>query len=144
MLETTKIPLGPTVQQILQFRTQRDPKIQNISTWSKDEFSTTIAYYYTGTSTGLDTFYEAVDGEMEKVSEQQMDKLSPYARLNWSASYRFDWDGKVKVGVKNLTDEMPPYYSVFNGDFDSHPFHRTSRGYSTIGRTVYIGYDQSF
>lgn len=113
-------------------------------TWSKDEFSTTIAYYYTGTSTGLDTFYEAVDGEMEKVSEQQMDKLSPYARLNWSASYRFDWDGKVKVGVKNLTDEMPPYYSVFNGDFDSHPFHRTSRGYSTIGRTVYIGYDQSF
>ncbi len=112
-------------------------------TWSKDNFSTTLSYYYTGTATGEDVFLY-LDDEGEIDEKVMTDKLDAYKRVNWSMSYRFDWKGKLKFGVKNLTDEMPPYYSVWNKDYNDHPFFRTSRGYNTIGRTVYIGYDQSF
>jgi len=112
-------------------------------TWSMGKFSTTLSYYYTGTAIGEDLF-EFTTTEGEEIEEYRTDKLDAYARLNWSAYYNLKEYGKVKFGVKNLTDEMPPYYDVRNGDYTSSPFYRTSRGYSLTGRTFYIGYDYSF
>ncbi len=112
-------------------------------TWSKGHFSTTLSYYYTGTATGEDLFkYTTTEGE--EVEEYRFDKLGTYARFNWSAYYNMKEYGKIKIGVKNLTDEMPPYYDVRNDDYNSSPFYRTGRGYSVTGRTFYMGYDYSF
>jgi outer membrane receptor protein involved in Fe transport len=111
--------------------------------WSKDNFSSTLSYYYTGTATGEDLF-EYTDTDGTEYEEYRTDKLDAYGRLNWSASIKFDDMGRLKLGIKNITNEMPPLYDIRNGDSLSSPFYRTSRGYSTVGRTFYIGYDFSF
>ena len=112
-------------------------------TWSMDKFNATLSYYYTGTATGTDVF-EYTDTDGNEFDEERTDKLSAYGRFNLSASYNFGDYGRIKAGIKNLTDEMPPLYDIRNGDATSSPFYRTSRGYSVIGRTFYVGYDFSF
>jgi len=112
-------------------------------TWSKGDFTSTLSYYYTGTATGEDLFeYEDTDGN--EIEEYRTDKLAAYGRLNWSASIKFDDMGRLKLGIKNITDEMPPLYDIRNKDSLSDPWYRTSRGYSTVGRTFYVGYDYTF
>lgn len=113
-------------------------------TWGIEDFTTTLSYYYTGTATGEDLFDYQPVGSDDAVEEIMQDKLAAYGRLNWSASYKLPWKGKVKLGINNITDEMPPYYNVRNDDYNSSPFYRTGRGYSMTGRSFYFGYSQSF
>ncbi len=112
-------------------------------TWSMDNVSSTLSYYYTGTATGEDLF-EYTDTEGNEFEEYRIDKLAAYGTLNWSASVRFDDMGRLKFGIQNITDEMPPLFDIRNKEALDDPYYRTSRGYSTKGRTYYVGYDYSF
>ncbi|MBY6186647.1 TonB-dependent receptor [Marinobacter hydrocarbonoclasticus] len=111
--------------------------------WSLEDLSATVSYYYTGTAEGMDLF-DYYDSTGENIEEMRTDKLDAFGRLNLSVRYKLPWDGAVRVGVNNLTDELPPYYDVRNTEHDSFPFYREDRGYSMVGRSYYLSYSQNF
>ncbi|ADN75457.1 TonB-dependent receptor [Ferrimonas balearica DSM 9799] len=111
--------------------------------WSLEDLSASLSYYYTGTAEGVDLF-DYYNSAGDNIEEMQTDKLAAFGRLNLSMRYGLPWDGSVRVGVNNLTDELPPYYNVRNTEHDSFPFYREDRGYSMVGRSYYLSYSQKF
>ncbi len=67
------------------------------------------------------------------------DKLDSWTTVDFQVTYSTDWDGKIIVGARNLTNEDPPINTT---TLDS-PFY--SQGVHDIfGRVPYIRYEQSF
>ncbi|ACJ30520.1 Outer membrane receptor protein [Shewanella piezotolerans WP3] len=113
--------------------------------WKMEDFSATLAYYYTGEAKGTDTF-TLIDADGEEYEEDDYtDTLGAYQTLNLTLSYSAPWDGKFTAGVKNLTDEMPPLYDERNDEHNSWPFYEEDNSsYSAVGRSVFFGYSQKF
>ncbi|WP_394146739.1 TonB-dependent receptor plug domain-containing protein [Shewanella atlantica] len=112
--------------------------------WSYEDFSATIAYYYTGEASGTDLF-EYLDADGEDVESIETDTLDPYQTINITLSYYTPWEGKFTAGVRNLTDEMPPLYDVRNDKHNDWPFYEDDNSsYSAKGRSLFLGYSQKF
>lgn len=113
--------------------------------WQMEDFSATLAYYYTGEAKGTDTF-TLIDADGDEYEEDDYtDTLDAYQTLNLTLSYSAPWDGKFTAGVKNLTDEMPPLYDERNDEHNSWPFYEEDNSsYSAVGRSVFFGYSQKF
>ncbi|MGS0728127.1 TonB-dependent receptor domain-containing protein, partial [Shewanella sp. 0m-11] len=77
--------------------------------WNYEDFSATVAYYYTGEAQGVDLF-EYLDENGDDVESMETDTLDAYQIVNITLSYDAPWRGRFTAGVKNLTDEMPPLY----------------------------------
>jgi len=112
--------------------------------WSYEDFTATIAYYYTGEAVGTDLF-EYVDADGEDVESIETDTLDPYQIINITLSYYAPWEGKFTAGVKNLTDEMPPLYDIRNDEHNDWPYYQDDNSsYSAKGRSLFLGYSQKF
>lgn len=113
------------------------PKLKANSSigWRKDNVAVNLSYFYTGSAKGYD-YFEYPDG----TEEQAYDTLEAYKTVNLNASYEFPWEGRVTLGVNNLTDEMPPLFHEYNTYRNDFPYHADWLGYDVIGRTVYLRY----
>lgn len=138
-----------TVESEIEEQTETDyfPKWKGKASlnWNMEDFSATLAYYYTGEAKGTDTF-TLIDADGEEYEEDNYtDTLDAYQTLNLTLSYSAPWDGKFTAGVKNLTDEMPPLYDERNDEHNSWPFYEEDNSsYSAVGRSVFFGYSQKF
>ncbi|PKH57630.1 TonB-dependent receptor [Shewanella sp. Choline-02u-19] len=138
-----------TVESEIEEQTETDyfPKWKGQASvnWKMEDFSATLAYYYTGEAKGQDTF-TLIDADGDEYEEEDYtDVLGAYQTLNLTLSYSAPWDGKFTAGVKNLTDEMPPLYDERNDEHDSWPFYEEDNSsYSAVGRSVFFGYSQKF
>lgn len=114
-------------------------------TWNLADFSATLAYYYTGKAVGEDTFTLIdADGDDYEVDDYP-DTLDAYQTINLTLAYSTPWKGKFSAGVKNLTDEMPPLFDERNDRHNDWPFfEEDNSSYSTVGRTLFLGYSQKF
>ncbi|GIU41880.1 TonB-dependent receptor [Shewanella sairae] len=113
--------------------------------WNYQDFSATVAYYYTGEAKGTDTFTLIDSDGNEYEEEDYTDTLDAYQVVNITLSYYAPWKGKFTAGVKNLTDEMPPLYDVRNDQHNSWPFYEDDNSsYSNTGRSFFVGYSQKF
>ncbi|MGS0673655.1 TonB-dependent receptor domain-containing protein [Shewanella sp. 125m-1] len=113
--------------------------------WNYEDFSATVAYYYTGEAKGTDTF-TLIDADGEEYEEDDYtDTLDAYQVVNITLSYYAPWRGRFTAGVKNLTDEMPPLYDERNDKHNDWPFYEDDNSsYSNVGRSLFIGYSQKF
>ncbi|WP_234400135.1 TonB-dependent receptor plug domain-containing protein [Shewanella marina] len=112
--------------------------------WRYQDISATLAYYYTGTATGEDTF-ESVNADGENIAWLAQDTLAAYQTFNLTMTYRAPWQGKFTAGIKNITNEMPPLFNELNDKHNDWPFFEDSNSsYSIEGRNLFFGYSQKF
>ncbi|WP_192954832.1 TonB-dependent receptor [Gallaecimonas mangrovi] len=93
--------------------------------WSQGDYSAAATFNYIGKQT--DTLYDGYYNDIDA-----------YVNTNVTASYNTSWNGKVSVGIANLFDQSPKYYTsdYWRGfDYDL---------YDARGRTLQFSYSQSF
>lgn len=109
------------------------------NTWDKGDFSLSwtinaIAYepaYYVD-------YYEGVYSCSDLVDWGYADRCSgAYITHDLQASYRMPWNGKVAIGVKNLTNKDPVFDAAYTEGFNSYL-------YNPYGRQIYFRYTQTF
>ncbi len=116
--------------------------------WSLDDLSLSLSYQYIGEAEGLGYFYALnPDGTVNTSSSAQTvqtDVLDAWGRTNLTASYRLGRDAKVSLGINNLEDAEPPRYDPLHTRAGDFPYYRLGRGYSVVGRSFRLSYEQRF
>lgn len=113
------------------------------TSWSLDDFSVNLSWYYMGTAQGWSTWL-VKNASGADVQQQVWSKLAAYQRLNLNMRYDFDQLGQVTVGVNNLRDAMPPLYPVGHPNRNVYPYFEDEAGYNTVGRTFFVSYEYKF
>lgn len=84
------------------------------------------------------SFEFAPDGSVvSSVEDQPENELEAIVYVDAKVDYSLPWNAQVGVGVRNLTDEDPPYaFSAFANTYDPQ--------YRTPGQYFYLTYNQTF
>lgn len=98
--------------------------------WAMNDWSAAWTTYYIGSQ----------DSGNEEYGVDYLASIPSYFKHNVQVSYSHPWNGKLTVGINNLTDEDAPTW------YDGYVAYRDVKTdlYDVLGRTVFFKIEQSF
>ena len=106
--------------------------------WSKDNLGATLGIRYVGETE--DNPAGRANGSCESENPSLIRSVDSYTQLDLTGRYDSPLGGTLQVGIKNITDEEPPFSEVASGGW---PWYDQGL-YDNMGRYIFVSYSQEF
>lgn len=125
-------------------------KINTFLSYSKQDWSATLSWYYYGTMRGVvknvdlrdpETLIRIVNDDKEYIKQDVKQAYEPWHKFNLTGSYRGIKDMNISFGVLNLLDSDPSLDPLY---YRGYPYFNRSSGQDINGRQYFVGAEYSF
>ncbi len=110
------------------------------ASWSKGNWDSTFNVRYIGETEDLPSGRDTANNSCDVNPTRPAQKVDDYIEFGASVAYNFSVDSKLTFGIRNLTNEEPPFSEVASGGW---PWFDQAL-YDIRGRNFYLNYNHQF